>query len=72
MTNSKEKDELYRKRELPKFVRAIVQGLKTEKDCYKAVGKLWRQLQARDFNMILRFLILDLKSGNFENAMIGF
>lgn len=28
------------------------------------------KLQARDFNMILRILILDLKSGNFENAMI--
>ena len=66
----KEKDECI-ERELPKFVRAIVQGLKTEKDVIKLLEN-YGEIAGKGLQYDIEVLILDLKSGNFENAMIDF
>lgn len=66
----KEKDESI-ERELPKFVRAIVQGLKTEKDVIKLLEN-YGEIAGKGLQYDIEVLILDLKSGNFENAMIDF
>lgn len=66
----KEKDERI-ERELPKFVRAIVQGLKTERDVIKLV-ETYSDIASDGLRYDIEVLVLDLKSGNFENAMLDF
>jgi hypothetical protein len=66
----KEKDELI-ERELPKFIRAIVQGLKTEKDVIKLL-ETYGTIAEKGLQYDIEVLVLDLKSGNFENAMLDF
>ncbi len=66
----KAKDKLI-EAELPKFVRAIVQGLKTEKDVIKLL-ETYQTIAGEGLKYDIEVLILDLKSGNFEDAMISF
>ena len=66
----KEKDELIES-ELPKFIRAIVQGLKTEKDVIKLLES-YSTIAGKGLQYDIEVLVLDLKSGNFENAMLDF
>lgn len=74
--NSEIKDRLKAKdrlieAELPKFVRAIVQGLKTEKDVIKLL-ETYQTIAGDGLRYDIEVLIMDLKSGNFEDAMIAF
>lgn len=74
--NSEIKDKLKAKdklieAELPKFVRAIVQGLKTEKDVIKLL-ETYQTIAGGGLKYDIEVLIMDLKSGNFEDAMISF
>ena len=55
----KEKDESI-ERELPKFVRAIVQGLKTEKDVIKLLEN-YGEIAGKGLQYDIEVLILDLK-----------
>ena len=57
--------------ELPKFVRAIVQGLKTERDIIKLL-ETYQAIAGKGLRYDIEVLIMDLKSGNFEDAMIAF
>ena len=57
--------------ELPKFVRAIVQGLKTEKDVIKLL-ETYQMIAGRGLKYDISVLIMDLKSGNFEEGMLTF
>lgn len=57
--------------ELPKFVRAIVQGLKTERDIIKLL-ETYQTIAGKGLKYDIEVLIMDLKSGNFEDAMIAF
>lgn len=57
--------------ELPKFIRAIVQGLKTEKDVIKLLES-YSTIAGKGLQYDIEVLVLDLKSGNFENAMLDF
>jgi len=66
----KAKDRLI-EAELPKFVRAIVQGLKTEKDVIKLL-ETYQTIAGDGLRYDNEVLIMDLKSGNFEDAMIAF
>lgn len=66
----KAKDRLI-EAELPKFVRAIVQGLKTEKDVIKLL-ETYQTIAGDGLRYDIEVLIMDLKSGNFEDAMIAF
>lgn len=66
----KAKDRLIES-ELPKFVRAIVQGLKTEKDVIKLL-ETYQTIAGYGLKYDIEVLIMDLKSGNFEDAMISF
>lgn len=66
----KEKDEKI-EREMPKFVRAIVQGLKTERDVIKLL-ETYSEIAEDGLRYDIEVLVLDLKSGNFENAMLDF
>ena len=66
----KEKDRLI-EAELPKFVRAIIQGLKTEKDIIKLL-ETYQTIDGYGLKYDIEVLIMDLKSGNFEDAMISF
>lgn len=66
----KEKDERI-EREMPKFVRAIVQGLKTERDVIKLM-ETYSEIAEAGLRYDIEVLVLDLKSGNFENAMLDF
>ena len=66
----KEKDELIES-ELPKFIRAVVQGLKTEKDVIKLL-ETYGSIAEKGLQYDIEVLIMDLKSGNFENGMIEF
>lgn len=65
----KEKDELIES-ELPKFIRAIVQGLKTEKDVIKLLES-YSTIAGKGLQYDIEVLVLDLKSGNFESH-VGF
>ena len=66
----KEKDKLI-EAELPKFVRAIVQGMKTEKDIIKLL-ETYQTISGAGLKYDIEVLIMDLKSGNFEEGMIEF
>ena len=62
----KAKDALI-ENELPKFIRAIVQGLKTEKDIIKLL-ETYGTIAEKGLQYDIEVLIMDLKSGNFENG----
>ncbi len=66
----KEKDKLI-EAELPKFIRAIVQGLKTEKDVIKLL-ETYQTISGVGLKYDIEVLIMDLKSGNFEDGMTEF
>ena len=66
----KEKDKLI-EAELPKFIRAIVQGLKTEKDIIKLL-ETYQTISGAGLKYDIEVLIMDLKSGNFEDGMTEF
>lgn len=66
----KEKDRLI-EAELPKFIRAIVQGMKTEKDIIKLL-ETYQTISGIGLKYDIEVLIMDLKSGNFEEGMIEF
>ena len=66
----KAKDKLIES-ELPKFIRAIVQGLKTEKDIIKLL-ETYQTIAGYGLKYDIEVLIVDLKSGNFEDAMVSF
>lgn len=66
----KNKDKLI-EAELPKFIRAIVQGLKTEKDIIKLL-ETYQTISSVGLKYDIEVLIMDLKSGNFEEGMIEF
>lgn len=66
----KAKDRLI-EAELPKFVRAIVQGLKTENDIIKLL-ETYQTIAGEGLKYDIEVLIMDLKSGNYEDAMIAF
>ena len=57
--------------ELPKFIRAIVQGLKTEKDVIKLL-ETYQTISGVGLKYDIEVLIMDLKSGNFEEGMTDF
>lgn len=66
----KAKDKLI-ENELPKFVRAIVRGLKTEKDIIKLL-EIYETIAGKGLKYDIEVLIMDLKSGNFEDGMLDF
>lgn len=66
----KQKDRLIES-ELPKFIRAVVQGLKTEKDVIKLL-ETYQTISGSGLKYDIEILIMDLKSGNFEDAMTEF
>ena len=66
----KAKDKLI-ETELPKFIRAIVQGLKTEKDIIKLL-ETYQTIAGPGLKYDIEVLIMDLKSGNFEEGMTEF
>ena len=66
----KAKDRLI-EAELPKFIRAIVQGLKTEKDIIKLL-ETYQTIAGSGLKYDIEVLIMDLKSGNFEDGMVEF
>lgn len=66
----KAKDKLI-EAELPKFIRAIVQGLKTEKDIIKLL-ETYQTIAGQGLKYDIEVLIMDLKSGNFEEGMTEF
>ena len=66
----KAKDKLI-EAELPKFIRAIVQGLKTEKDIIKLL-ETYQTISGVGLKYDIEVLIMDLKSGNFEEGMTEF
>ncbi len=66
----KDKDKLIEK-ELPKFIRAIVQGLKSEKDIIKLLST-YQTISGDGLKYDIEVLIMDLKSGNFEDGFIEF
>ncbi|GEM_PF-434600 len=57
--------------ELPKFIRAIVQGMKTEKDIIKLL-ETYETIAGKGLKYDIEVLIMDLKSGNFEEGMMDF
>lgn len=57
--------------ELPKFIRAIVQGLRTEKDIIKLL-ETYQTIAGDGLKYDIEVLIMDLKSGNFEEGMTEF
>lgn len=57
--------------ELPMFIRAVVQGLKTEKDVIKLL-ETYQTISGDGLKYDIEILIMDLKSGNFEEAMTEF
>ena len=57
--------------ELPKFIRAIVQGLRTEKDIIKLL-ETYQTIAGEGLRYDIEVLIMDLKSGNFEEGMTEF
>jgi len=66
----KAKDKLI-EAELPKFIRAIVQGLRTEKDIIKLL-ETYQTIAGVGLKYDIEVLIMDLKSGNFEEGMTEF
>lgn len=66
----KAKDRLI-EAELPKFIRAIVQGLRTEKDIIKLL-ETYQTIAGIGLKYDIEVLIMDLKSGNFEEGMTEF
>lgn len=66
----KAKDKLI-EAELPKFIRAIVQGMKTEKDIIKLL-ETYQTISGNGLKYDIEVLIMDLKSGNFEEGMTEF
>lgn len=66
----KAKDKLI-EAELPKFIRAIVQGLRTEKDIIKLL-ETYQTIAGEGLKYDIEVLIMDLKSGNFEEGMTEF
>lgn len=66
----KAKDKLI-EAELPKFIRAIVQGLRTEKDIIKLL-ETYQTISGPGLKYDIEVLIMDLKSGNFEEGMTEF
>lgn len=66
----KDKDKMI-EAELPKFIRAIVQGMKTEKDIIKLL-ETYETIAGKGLKYDIEVLIMDLKSGNFEEGMMDF
>ena len=66
----KAKDKLI-EAELPKFIRAIVQGLRTEKDTIKLL-ETYQTIAGDGLKYDIEVLIMDLKSGNYEEGMTEF
>lgn len=66
----KAKDKLIES-ELPRFVRAIVQGLRTEPDIIKLFEN-YLTIAKPGLQYDLEILVMELKSGNFEEAMNNF
>lgn len=66
----KAKDKLIES-ELPKFIRAIVRGLKTEKDIIKLL-EIYVTIAGKGLQYDIEILIVDLKSGSFEDGMLDF
>ena len=66
----KEKDKLIES-ELPKFIRAIAQGLKTEKDIIKLL-ETYLSISGEGLKYDIEVLVIDLKSGNFEEGFTAF
>ena len=66
----KDKDKMI-EAELPKFIRAIVQGMKTEKDIIKLL-ETYETIAGKGLKYDIEVLIMDLKSGNFEEGMVDF
>lgn len=66
----KEKDELIES-ELPKFIRAIVQGLKTEKDVIKLLES-YSTIAGKGLQYDIEVLVLEFEIMKFENAMLDF
>lgn len=66
----KAKDKLIED-ELPRFVRAIVQGMRTEPDIIK-LFESYLAIAKSGLQYDLEVLVMELKSGNFEDAMNAF
>lgn len=66
----KEKDKQV-EGELPKFIRAIVQGLKTEKDVIKLL-ETYDTIAGGGLKYDIEVLIMDLKSGGYDDALLDF
>ena len=66
----KEKDKLIES-ELPRFVRAMVQGLKKEKDVIKLL-ETYETIAKKGLRYDIEVLIMDLKSWSFEAGMLEF
>ena len=66
----KEKDKMIES-ELPRFVRAMVQGLKKEKDVIKLL-EIYEPIAGKGMRYDIEVLIMDLKSGSFESGMLEF
>lgn len=66
----KEKDKLI-ETELPKFIRAIAQGLKTEKSIIKLL-ETYLPISGDGLRYDIEVLVMDLKSGNFEESFTAF
>lgn len=66
----KAKDKLIES-ELPKFIRAIVRGLKTENDIIKLL-EIYVTIAGKGLKYDIEVLIVDLKSGSFEDGMLDF
>lgn len=66
----KAKDKLV-EAELPRFVRAIVQGMRTEPDIIKLFEN-YLSIARPGLQYDLEILVMELKSGNFEEAMNNF
>lgn len=57
--------------ELPKFIRAIVQGLKTEKDVINLL-ETYDTIAECGLKYDIEVLIMDLKSGGYDDALLDF
>lgn len=57
--------------ELPKFIRAVVQGMKTERDVIKLL-ETYQSIAGEGLKYDIEVLIMDLKSGGFDDGMAAF
>ena len=66
----KAKDRLIES-ELPKFIRAVVQGMKTERDIIMLL-ETYLSIAGEGLKYDIEVLIMDLKSGSFDDGMAAF